>query len=421
MNKTLALFLLALALSGCRSSNHSEAIVSMQILDRNGFSETISSKERLDNYQRVDFLSSQPYEKVLRVYGKDGEGKSHSKITSYYETGGPFQYLEALDGRANGKYLQWHENGTVRIEGKVIDGLADFSTMAMQSWLFDGPCTVWDERGNCEAKFFYDKGHLVQNATFYYPDGTIQRIIPYFKGEIEGTVQEFDEEGRILKAISFRNGKKEGKAHAKWNPELFQYQELYKEGLLLFGTYFDQNGEKVAEVEHGEGTKAHFEQGRICRLSEYRGGSEEGTVKLFDEKGNMHITYLLENGMKTGDEWEYYPPKGEEARPKLLIPWYEDQIQGMVKTWYENGRLESQKEMSGNKKHGISFAYYRSGDLMLMEEYENDKLLQGSYFKKGEKHPVSTIESGEGTATLYNAEGHFMKKVAYERGKPLVE
>ncbi len=58
---------------------------------------------------------------------------------------------------------------------------------------------------------------------------------------------------------------------------------------------------------------------------------------------------------------------------------------------------------------------------MLMEEYENDKLLKGSYYKKGEANPISTIENGFGIATLYNAEGHFVQKVNYERGKPLVD
>ena len=107
MNKFFlsALFLLA-AMTSCRNSDPSQSIVSIQILDRNGFSETISNKERLSVYQNVDFFAAQPYEKVLRVYGKDGEGKSHSKIISYHETGGAWQYLEAIDGKANGKFLE---------------------------------------------------------------------------------------------------------------------------------------------------------------------------------------------------------------------------------------------------------------------------------------------------------------------------
>jgi len=422
MNKffLVPLFLLAV-MTSCRNSDLSQMIVSMQILDRNGFSETISNKDRLGVYQKVDFLAAQPYEKVLRVYGKDGEGKSHSKITSYHETGGAWQYLEAVDGRANGKYLEWHENGKVKIEGRIIEGLADFSPTAQKSWLFDGTCTVWDFMGNLEAEFLYDKGQLVGEAKFYFPSSQLQRIIPYQRGLIHGTLQEFDEEGRIVKAISFLNGEKEGKALSKWSPDLFQYQENYQKGRLISGSYYDRTGELIAEVEHGYGMRALFQEGHLHSFTNFQDGVPEGEVQIFNQEGYLQTTYHVKKGQKTGEEWEYYPSEGHEKRPKLLVNWYQDEIQGMVKTWYENGLLESQREMSGNKKHGLSFAYYRNGDLMMMEEYENDKLVKGSYFKKGEKHPISEISQGDGTATLYNADGHFMKKVTYERGKPVVD
>jgi hypothetical protein len=69
---------------GC--SHYSPAVVdplvAIQIQDRNGFTETISNPERLENYYSIDFLGSQPFKKVLRVYKKDG--KNHSIITTYH-------------------------------------------------------------------------------------------------------------------------------------------------------------------------------------------------------------------------------------------------------------------------------------------------------------------------------------------------
>ena len=37
-------------------------LTSIHIVDRNGFSETISNKERLNQFQNVNFLSPQPYQ-----------------------------------------------------------------------------------------------------------------------------------------------------------------------------------------------------------------------------------------------------------------------------------------------------------------------------------------------------------------------
>jgi hypothetical protein len=104
MKKTIALFLV-LILTGCvtKSAQDNNDLVTIQILDRNGFSETISARERLGKYERTDFLTPQPYRKVVRVYGKASQGKTGSKITTYHTNGQPWQYLEIENGRAHGK------------------------------------------------------------------------------------------------------------------------------------------------------------------------------------------------------------------------------------------------------------------------------------------------------------------------------
>lgn len=420
MNRVICLIAITLfLLSGCRNTQQSEAIVSMQMLDRNGFSETISNKERLGVYQNVDFLSSQPYEKVLRVYAKNKEGKSPSKLTSYHFNGGICQYLEALDGRAHGRYLEWHENGNLKIEAKVIEGLADLSETAQASWLFDETCTVWDQSGNKSAEFTYDKGRLVGEAKYYFQNGNLQKIIPYTEGQVDGILRDYDIQGNVLDEISYRKGKRDGTATSFWSPDVLKSQEFYREGLLIHGIYYDLDGNVEGEIADGRGVKADFTNGTLYSLTGYNNGVPEGQVQIFSPNGEVKVTYYIKDGKKTGEEWEFY--LNEEKTPKLLIHWYEDKIQGMVKTWYPNGKLESQREMSNNKKHGLSFAYYLSGDLMLMEEYENDRLIKGSYYRQGEPKPASTIENGEGVAMIYSSEGHFIRKINYEKGKALTE
>jgi antitoxin component YwqK of YwqJK toxin-antitoxin module len=417
--KILSLVLISALMGGCRSTTTTTtSIVSMQMVDRNGFSETISNQDRLKVYQNVNFLASQPYEKVLRVYRKDGEGKSPSKLTTYHANGGPWQYLEAIDGRAHGKFLEWHENGKLKIEGYIIEGLADLSEMAQKSWLFDATCKVFDEEGSLMAEFCYDKGLLEQDSNYYYPDGTLQRRIPYAKGLAHGTMQVFDPAGKILEEVRYKNGTKDGKATASWENGNSRYQELYREGKLINGAYFDLDGSLIAEIDNGDGVRAEFREEKLYSLVQYQKGVADGQVQFFAPEGYLICQYTLHGGKKNGEEWEYYPSDQADPQPKLLVNWVEDQIQGMVKTWYTNGALESQREMSGNKKHGISFAYYKSGDLMLMEEYETDQLVKGSYFKKGHSDPISTLENGEGIVSLYTPEGYFIKKSPTKRASP---
>ncbi len=191
--------------------------------------------------------------------------------------------------------------------------------------------------------------------------------------------------------------------------------------MLVTGTYYNANEKEISRVENNAGFQAVFENQTLASLVEYHQGIIEGEVKNFNPKGQLVSLYHIKDGMKEGEEWEYYPSNEAKPSPKLCLQWKEDTLQGTVKTWYENNVLESQREMHDNKKLGPSYAWFKDGSLMLMEEYENDLLIKGSYFKKDGKKPISKIESGKGIATLSDKDGRLIKKIVYEKGAPVQE
>ena len=128
--------------------------------------------------------------------------------------------------------------------------------------------------------------------------------------------------------------------------------------------------------------------------------------------------------MKQGEEVSYFLSReregtGEDPFPKFSVSWDHDTIHGTVKTWYNSGQLQSQREYSRNKKNGASLSWYRNGALMLIEEYEEGRLIKGQYYKKNGKDPVSAVYNGSGTATLYDENGIFLTKVTYAKGDPI--
>lgn len=404
-----------LILSSCRSSLvHPDSISSINIIDRNGITETISEKERLKPFQKTDFLTPQPYQKVLRVYGRDEKGDSRSCITSYHPNGQIKQYLEAVNNRAFGSYKEWHPNGQLKIESRVIGGVADINTQAEESWLFDGTSQAWDEEGHLLATISYSKGELEGLSTYYHTNGALWKTIPFVKNVPHGTEKIYLVDGALLQTTEYRAGKKEGKSLRYWESEQIASSERYEQGLLLEGSYFSKEGELVSEIYEGCGFRALFGKQVVHELHEYQEGIQQGLVKQFDKAGRLTTTYCLKNGEKEGQEFIYYP----SGKTKLLVTWKEGQIQGVVKTWYENGSLESQKEMSQNKKNGVTTAWYPNGFLMLVEDYDNDRLLKGEYYRAGEKTAVSTINLGEGVATLFESNGTFKHKITYHEGRP---
>lgn len=401
------------------TSDQSNALVSMQVVDRNGFTETISNKERLSNYKTVDFATPQPYQKVLRVFGRNSAGQSSSKITSYHDNGHLWQYLEVVDGRAHGVYQERFPNGRVKIEAHLIEGMADIHDLAQTTWIFEDLCRVWDDQGNLIAEFTYEKGLLQNSAKYFFPDGKLQKMVPYNRGEVHGIVRSYDEQGNLMEETPYDRGEKEGTATTFWTPNQLLSQEFFNHGRLINASYYDPNGTCVAQIKDGMGKQAQFKEDHLEVLVDFSCGIPEGEVQFFYPNGTLKCSYLIKDGKKNGQEWEYYSSeKGQKLMPKLCLNWNDDRVQGQVKTWYPDGQIESQREFNGNKKQGVCFAWYKSGDLMLVEEYEMDLLLKGSYYKKGDKKIISKIESGKGVATLYSSDGIFLRKVHYEKGKP---
>ena len=411
--------LLMLVAFGCSHyTSEGDPLVAIQIQDRNGFTETVSTPERLENYLNVDFLSSQPFKKVLRVY-KSG-GKNHSIITTYHPNGSIAQYLEAKEMRASGVYREWFPNGQVKIDAYVIGGTADIIQGAQKDWLFNGTSRVWNEDGNLMAQIPYEGGVLQGTSVYYYPSGIMQCQIPYVKNMEDGERIEFFPSGNVKSRIQFQRGVRTGPAYGYFENNLNAWIEEYTEGLLLQGIYYNLQGEAIAKVEDGRGQQARYEGDTISFILEIRQGVPEGVVKKFNPKGDLLALYSIKNNKKHGEEISYFLPEaGEhERRTKLSIQWDQGFIHGIAKTWYRNGQLQSQREYCRNTKLGPACAWYKNGTLMFIEEYEEGLLVKGAYYKKNQNDPVSTVINGNGTAYIYNEDGIFMKKILYVKGKP---
>jgi antitoxin component YwqK of YwqJK toxin-antitoxin module len=406
--KRLAFLLL---LASCHHSSPSDSLSLIQIQDRNGLTETISNPDRLNQYKIVDFLSTQPYKKVLRVYKENG--KNSSFITTYHPNGMICQYLEAEEMRAHGAYKEWFPNGQIKIEATVIGGNADVTPDAQETWLFEGVSQVYDENGNIMAQIPYSKGELGGVSTYYYPSGQIKTEVPFEKNEMEGDAVEYLESGLVKSKIHFQKGVKEGEALTFFDDGSLVSRENYSEGLLQSGVYYTPQGEKISEVQNGRGSQAIY-NGKELTLIEIRGGFVDGVIRKMNSSNELYKLYHIKDGKKSGEEIEFY----SGSSPKLSVYWSENMIHGSVKTWYNTGQIQSQREYSRNQRSGPALAWYPNGALMLLEEYEEDRLLSGQYYKMNKSEPVSTISNGNGVATLYDETGAFNKKVQYVKGKP---
>jgi antitoxin component YwqK of YwqJK toxin-antitoxin module len=383
-------------------------------------SETISQPDRLKQYAAQNFLKSQSHQKILRVFARDIFGSIKAIITSYHTNGQIKQYLEVSDNRAFGAYREWYLDGTLKLETNVIGGVADLNTAAEKSWLFDGISKAFDECSNLIASIEYCKGELTGSSRYYHKNGKLWKVIPFNKNMAHGTFEIYLENGELLQTSEYANDIRNGKTIRYWSCQKLAADETYIDGRLNTGFYFDLCGNLVSEIQQGEGFRAVFGKDIVCELQEFHAGVQDGIVQLFDLEANLVKVYHIKDDMKHGEEIEYYQKftNSNTAQEKISINWFEGNIHGNVKTWYENGAQESQREMTNNMKNGLLTAWYRDGSVMLIESYDHDKLIKGKYFKKQEKTPISEVINGNGMATLHDSNGNVLKKVPYHNGKP---
>lgn len=390
-------------------------LASINIVDANGVTEIIGNEERLKQYDQVNFLCPQPYKKVLRVFKRNEQGNIVSCITTYHPNGELKQYLEILNGRAHGEYSAWYDNGVRKIDARVIGGPGDLYDGVEKSWLFDGSCIAYDENAQVEAEIPYCKGKREGIAYYYHKNGAIWKEIYLQNDKLHGPFVVYFDNGTLFEKCDYCHGLREGAANRYWFGGAEAAVEIYDQDRLIEGRYYTPQGQLVSEVIRGEGFKAIFAKDYVIELHQYQGGIQEGLVKVLGRKGELLRTYGVKDGLKHGEEIEY---QDVSQKIKLSICWFQGKIQGLVKTWYPNGMQESQREMVNNKKTGILTAWYKDGSLMMIENYDQDKLIKGEYFKHGDSFPVSTVFNGEGTATLFDGNGLFMRKVSYINGKP---
>lgn len=395
-----------------------EPLTKINVIDQNGISETIVQPERVKQFASVPLLAPQSYKKLLRIYKKDSQGNTKSILTSYYDNGQLHQYLECINSRACGPYCEWYEDGKKKLESYVVAGIGDLNPQAVESFSFQGLAQAWNDKGALFASCQYEVGKLSGTSYTYHPNGTPASKSLWKSGLQYGLALSYSPDGKVIESTSYENGKREGKAEGYHENQTLAFEEWYEQDLLITAKYFLPTGEEVSSITKGWGNRTIFRKGKITTQHEVENGKPEGKVSLFDSHGHLERTYYVRSDKRHGTETWYFPESNQKQRS---IQWVDDEIHGIVQTWYTNGIMESSREFCHNQKHGMSTSWYKDGSTMLVEEYQFDKLIRGRYHKKGFSEPISQVDHSSGVVTLFDGDGNLIETVTYRDSVPEIK
>lgn len=116
-----------------------------------------------------------------------------------------------------------------------------------------------------------------------------------------------------------------------------------------------------------------YENEKLQSETEFLDDEMNGTVKQYNEEGNVILTLTFENGKKKGEMQEYYP----NGTPALITTFDNDQMNGKMQNYNEQNDMILEAEYKNDKVDGVMQNFYSGEDghqLMRKAEYKEGTL-----------------------------------------------
>jgi len=169
------------------------------------------------------------------------------------------------------------------------------------------------------------------------------RLVPWKNGIRDGVEKEFSEghpEAKLVGEVTWRNGKMHG------------------------------------------ARKAFFPDGRLRSEIPYVDGVADGPARIWDAGGKLLSEGTMKAGKRHGPMTEYWPGTDQ---PQRIIHYKDDRIDGLVREFYQSGKLKRERSFRNESPHGedrsfnengevASLRYWHDGDPVSKEECEKRSL-----------------------------------------------
>jgi len=311
----------------------------------------------------------------------DKNGQKQGRWKFFYADGKVKTEGVYRNGKRNGYFKEYDENGMLTDVAKYVDDVRQEEAPEL---------TKLDVR------------------TDYYPDGKVKTVGSY-KGNVpEGIRREYNEQGNVVAAYTYRNGKvvaegvvdDEGIRDGAWR-EYFDNGQLRAEGVYRNGhrigkwKFYHPNGNLEQEGSYNNQGNAdgpwkwYYDDKALLREESFLNGKEEGIYTEYDENGSVIIQGEYMDGLEEG-LWKYqlgdYREEGNYRAGLRNGKWkylYDDgtlMYQGFYlddnpnghHVWYwPNGKKKDEGDYINGMKTGDWIQYNADGTVFMVINYQN--------------------------------------------------
>jgi antitoxin component YwqK of YwqJK toxin-antitoxin module/Tfp pilus assembly protein PilF len=381
---------------------------------------------------------------------KDNELNGPS--VTYYLNGKKKYEVNMKDGKGNGYYTGYYVNGRIQSEGWTREG------ESQGEWHF------YDELGKLTTRSNYLDDDFHGYKEEYYPDGKKAREYKYYRGWLE-KITHYDNEGKVAAVDSFP--KACGKFTLRYPNGHIKAETYYKNGDFdgVYKTcFFDGSAESVFFYKGGllDSTYTSYYYGGVKNWEgHYAGGKKKGLWKYYDENGKLNNASEYDQDMLNGTKTFYFPDgtkdytaickddqlqgKVNKFDPSGSLAYqinYEDDvarsfsyqgsdgklvpevpiaaINGVIKAYFQNGKVSRECGYSDGWKHGSDIIYYSNGQIRSIDTlaYNINEGISKEFYASGQlKSSYNYVDDNlQGVGREYNSNGTLKKEIAYENG-----
>jgi YD repeat-containing protein len=335
---------------------------------------------------------------------------------------------KTVDGKREGKYESWHDNGKQAQVGEYEDGQQT------------GEWVSYHENGDVSFKRSYTRGEINGVAVSYYKSGAKRIEGTFAEGYAEGPWTEYYENGKVST---------QGEAYTSWHNELYgpkktgPWKWYHENGVLsLEGSYeqdiltghaisYYNNGNKRIECDFIDGYAKgewieYYASGQVSARGEaytswhnqLYGAKKTGPWKWYHENGVLSLEGSYEQDILTGHAISYY----NNGNKRIECDFTDGYAKGEWIEYHANGQVSVRGEaytswhnqLYGAKKTGHWKWFNESGVLILESPFVEDQM-QGHavrYYSSGEKQVECDFDTGyaKGEWTEYHLNGNVSAK-----------
>jgi len=447
-------------------------IKSAKYFDKSGA--LLSTAEKIDDIFNIISYTADGHKKAHMYYNKKGDldgpdtlfypsgkidevnyyknGQLNGNSVTYYLNGKEKSEINMTEGREDGLYTGYYFNGELETTGWFVEGQ------------YQGEWRFYDERGRLSGKSYYLDGDLNGYKEDYRPDGKKYLEQKYHNGWLEKLTQ-YNDAGNVLAVDSFPkcSGKytlvyPDGKIMEQGNYVNGDFDGPYKtyyfDGSLETSYFFNKGtrdstfvnyyygGSKKMEGRYKYGNKtgtwkSYDDEGKLVSTIEYANDAMNGLKTTYLPNGSKGLVSVYKNDLLEGPEQKYDPDgtlayevifEGDRAKAfsylgkdgNLLPPTPLASINGVMKSYYPNGKLSRECVYNDGKKTGPDIEYFDNGQVESLDtaSYGISDGLYKEYYKNGKTKSVYKykIDNANGICSEFDENGMLKMEKAYDVG-----